>query len=218
MINDKKMQIANKVINSFINCTISDIDVFCKKTKIPTSTFYSYLNLVKENNHILYNKYIYKCSITKQRSFIYMLSTTKTLIFYLKNGIQENNNVREFNLLDYYLLTKIDQNTILDFLNKYDKDNVYLFNEFREKYKDIKLLSSKDIKNILSNKDYIENYFDNIIPNIYHEISKKNKEIVLNYLKERGIPLYDILYTIALKKYLNERLLSNNNEIFKKSI
>ena len=217
-MSNKNIKKANNVISSFVSSDTYDVAKYCHQSKIDINTFNLYLNIVKENNDNLYNQYVYKCTTIKHRNFIFMLSIAKTLINYLKNGIKENENTREFNLLDYYLLTNINQNTMLDFLNKYEKDDAYLFNQFIEKYKDSKLLTPIDIKNILNEKDYIYNYIDKDNDFILNnEITKDDKLIVLDYLKEHNIPLLDVMYKIALKKYLNEKLILNNENSSKKN-
>ena len=217
-MSNRNIKKANNVINSFINSDIYDIVKYCHQNKIDINTFNLYLDIIKENNKDLYNQYIYKCTTNKHRNFIFMLSIARTIINYLKNGIKENGNIREFNLLDYYLLTNINPNTILDVLNKYEKDDAYLFNLFIEKYKDSKLLTTIDIKNILNEKDYIYSYINKDDISILNtEISRKDTLIVLDYLKEHNIPLFDVIYKIALKKYLNEKLILSNKDISKKN-
>ena len=212
------LEIAKKTINLFIESEFTNIEEYCNFNNININTFNFYIDILKEYDQKLYELYESKCTITKQRNFLLLLNIGRKILFYLKNGILENDILREFDLLDYYLLTKTDKANLLKILNQYESNNVYLFINFIKKYKNSKLLKEKDIKNILNSKDIINVEFDcnnNIIPNSGKEITKEEKQLVINFLKENDIPISNYTYDIALKRYLNGNLILDSQEKIK---
>ncbi len=76
------------------------------------------------------------------------------------------------------------------------------------------ILDEKKIQYICDNDEYIRNQFDENGKRIVDprtNITRDEKILILNYLKKNNIPLYDTLYFIALKRYLNGNLILEEN-------
>ncbi len=198
------LEIARKAIRNYI-----EQDILPKQNELN-----SYLNIIKEYDKDLFKRYIEKIEIAKQRNYYILYSVSIKIIDGIKNGITENDYTRPFDLLDYYSITNLDKRIILRFLKDKFPNDVSYFLNFIRKYPNTSILDEKKIQYICDNDEYIRNQFDENgkrIVNPRTNITRDEKILILNYLKENNIPLYDTLYFIALKRYLNGNLILEEN-------
>ena len=145
----------------------------------------------------------------------------------IKNGIEENGIKREFDLLDYNMLFS---NKYFDEINKYDNGIRHITNIAR------KMLSSKDYilfkrsickyqAGVINNEriiDYIledRTEYDckkdengNLIKGTGYTVSQEIKEKIINYLINNNIPTNIKTYKVALKRYLNNTLVMEEDK------
>ena len=138
----------------------------------------------------------------------------------IKNGIEDNNgDIRKFELLDYFLNTKLDYS---DFVSNYINSpfcstevlealkTFFKENEF-EKYKgydnDNKINIDQELNGTLILK----------IDNELHEVTKEEKETVIVFLQKKEVPLYIKVYKQALKRHIRGNLiLESDKKLIKK--
>ena len=139
---------------------------------------------------------------------MFLLNKVNSIADNIINGIElEDGRKRNFEILDYFLSTKLDFN---DFINLYNKNR----NIDIESLIAIKTFFAK---NKLTNKLNIKQELDGttifMIDDSPYEVSKEEKQAVLNYLRFKDIPLYIKVYKQALKRYVNgDLIIDNSNE------
>lgn len=218
--NENSFEEAINTIKLFINSEFESVEDFCNEYNININKFKTYINTVKEQDSNLYNLYIKKTTLIKQKNYAIIISICKNIIDNIKNGVSENGEIRPFDLLDYYRTTTYDRTTILKVLKDVAPPDAKLFITFLRKYPNSILLDSRKIKEILNSKQVIGIEFDKDgkpIVGSGHEITIEEKEYVINYLKDNNIPLYDDVYNIALRRYINGNLVLEKDNVKVKS-
>ena len=192
----------SSIISNFIKSNES-LENYLKKEQINTEKFNKMLSILKDKNKNLYNRYLYKLDELQQNETIELKNTLTELI----NQLTINKN---FNILDYYLMTKHDIKKLKSIANKQLNDQeLKLFYIFCNQNKVKELMSKQDIKDLLTTKTIIGTKFDknnNPIPNTGREITKEEILQIIKYLEDNNIPLYPKIYKIALLKYINNEL------------
>lgn len=112
----KQIPIAIATIKAFVNDLESNtIDFFCKKNNISKTDFTNYVSLVAEIDLELFKRYDSKILNAQRQRYNILVKQIKQIIMYLKIGIEEYGVVRPFDLIDYFLITKISLKDILKF-------------------------------------------------------------------------------------------------------
>ena len=219
--NENSFEKAINIIKIFINSEFENIEDFCSENNININTFRAYVNIVKEHDLNLFDLYIKKTTLVKQKNYAIIISICKKIIDNIKSGVLENEKVRPFDLLDYYRTTTYDRTIILKVLKDVAPPDAKIFITFLRKYSKSILLDERKIKEILNSKQVIGIEFDKDgkpIVGSGHEIMREEKEYVINYLKNNNIPLYDDVYNIALRRYINGNLVLEENSLEMKSM
>lgn len=219
--NENSFEEAINTIKLFINSEFESAEDFCNEYNININKFKTYINIVKEQDSNLYNLYVKKTTLVKQKNYAIIISICKKIIDNIKNGVSENGEIRPFDLLDYYRITTYDRTTILKVLKDVAPSDAKLFITFLRKYSNSILLDARKIKEILNSKQVIGIEFDkdgNPIVGSGHEITIEEKEYVINYLKDNNIPLYDDVYNITLRRYINGNLVLEEDSLETKNV
>ena len=119
----------------------------------------------------------------------------------------------KFTILDYYQYTKIPVNEALEFINSnMSVSQKRFFAQFHRKYSNDYLLNDSNIEELFNiKKKYIIEMDDkgNILRD--YEITREDKEKVLDILTEKDILITNATYQLMLQKYFNEEILPNLN-------
>ena len=187
---------ANGIIKDFIDSDISSIKEYCNFKKIKVSEFNRLVGLVKKYNDSLYEMYQLKISRYRNKIYAKLVFDVNTIIKGIKDGVIENNEVRQFDLFDYYMITKIPFDLLLkitsDSLNSSD---MVILKEFINK--------NSDFQDVISIDDIMGSHI---------EINGKiildyEKMAIINYLKELGMPVNYQLFSIVLNKYMSGKFM-----------
>lgn len=201
---------AKNIVNQFINSSYENIKQFCISINLKEEKFNEYINLVKENDLDLYEKYKAKVNAVHSQNFAILSKFVENIFNFIKNGIEENGVKRDFDLLDYYQLTSMERATFLDIAKRnLKKDDINKILKFLRKYNSSKKLTKSNLEQIFEEKTIVGIEFDEDkrpIPGTGRLISKEEKQKIIDYLKENNIPLYDDCYNIALRRYINGTL------------
>ena len=213
--NENSFEEAINIVKLFINSEFENIEDFCNEYNININKFKIYVDTIKEQDSNLFDLYVKKTTLIKQKNYAIIISISKNIMDNIKNGVLENGEIRPFDLLDYYRTTTYDRTTILKVLKDVDPLDAKIYISFLRKYSNSILLDERKIKEILNSKQIIGIEFDKdgkpILGSGY-EVLKEEKEYVINYLKDNNIPLYDDVYNIALKRYLNGNLVLDSKK------
>lgn len=186
----KKEQNSEKylaIIALFVNDKeCNTIELFCKKNNISRSSFIKYTTIAAETNPELYAKYSKKIVLTNNHKSS-IVKEIRTLIMYLKTGIEEHGIIRPFDIIDYYSTTKILLKYILEVVEPIiTKDDYNLLKAFVEQNTD----------------DSMDNNVNKIMPNDTTPIN----ETLINFLTQNKIPLNQKTYYTAYNRYINGTL------------
>ena len=206
---EQELKTAHRIILSFsINQDISKED-FCESHDITSKEFESYLKIVKEMDGVTYSMFINKIEHLKDKEKEKLLTNIPLIIKTLKN---DNNN---FNLLDYYLITTTNLAEFQELAQKLLKQNKITKNEYKileifiSKNKLTKECTSRDIKFLINEKVIVKPEIDEegrYIENTGTEITPKEKQAILETLKEKSIPISRKVFHQAIQKYANNQL------------
>lgn len=205
---------AKKIINEFIESGLSSINEFCKQSNIKRSTFYKYIEIIKEYDKNLYNLYLKKASTDRKIVYNNIFTIIKNIISFLKFGIKDNNNFRKFDLIDYYLYTNYTMDEILKFAKMIlSHDDLLLLSDFIRKNKIGAKNDTLFEKMIMRQKiilHYQKDEKGNIIPESEVIFDNEEKAKLINFLKENKIPINSKTYNLLFRKYINGELDINN--------
>lgn len=191
---------------------------FLKTVGISKYEYDNCLSLIKEINPNLYKQIKDKIHNTTNR--ITQDDSVVHIAKQIKDGIKDDDgNIRKFELLDYFLNTKLDYS---DFIAKYinsDKNDKQILKAIKAFFIDNKIEDYKRYDN--GNKINIEQELNGTIifmkDNEPYEVTRKEKEEVINFLQEKEIPLYIKVYKQALKRLINGNLiLEDDKKLIKK--
>ena len=208
---EENLKDATKYISMFIDAKeFHSIKAFCSFAKIDESTFNNYVNIIKNRNQELYEKYKEKTERNTKQHFVIHASIVKKIVSMLKKGIEENETKRKFDILDYYQNTKLDFSSLtkiaiqicskqeLNLLKRFIKDN--------SKYTtSVVHIEEK----IMKEKVEVHHQLDKNgmpIPGTGEIFDDESKIKIINYLRENNIPLNMKTYTLARRRYINGML------------
>ena len=191
---------------------------FLKTVGISRYEYDNCLSLIKEINPNLYKQIKDKIHNTTNR--ITQDDSVVHIAKQIKDGIKDDDgNIRKFELLDYFLNTKLDYS---DFIAKYinsDKNDKQILKAIKAFFIDNKIEDYKRYDN--GNKINIEQELNGTIifmkDNEPYEVTRKEKEEVIKFLEEREIPLYIKVYKQALRRHISGNLiLEDEKKLIKK--
>ena len=136
------------------------------------------------------------------------------LVNFIKNGVNINGKTRNFDILDYYILSKgVPVKVFLENLPKdISLDNLktlktFFFNNNEGTLMDI---DSYYIRQILSTKDEVNtkrNEEGYPIPGTGRIIKTEEKRNIIDYIINNNIPLTTKIYSLAMKRYISGELI-----------
>ena len=190
---------------------------FLIKYNITEEIFNDYLKSVMYNNEELYKKYLDVRDKKEQEYKNELDNIIKEIGNRLMNGYEENGIKREFDIIDYYLITKIPLPILYSLAEKKlpNKQSVKI-KDMKNKYIDSEKYNSLDEKSILEEKRIVGIKRDSngkMIEGSGREITSKEKERILNYLKKNEISINRMTYKAALNRYLNGFLTFDNKTL-----
>ena len=221
IINDEKMrkqqvketnlisEYTNIDFSLFLLPDIKNIDEFCDMFHISRYEFDKYLTVLEKDNNKLYLKIKDKLNNLKKQRYAVLNNKVSFIVDSIINGIKkEDDSIREFEILDYFLNTKLD---FKDFINIYNDKDSNTLKALKTFFAKNKLTSKININQELSGKTIF------MINNNPYEVTKEEKLKVINFLKDKEIPLYTKVYKQALKRYVNGDLILEDDKTLIKS-
>ena len=206
-IQKRKSQIpdANSMISDFINSDAKTIDEYCEKSDISKFKFDRLRAIVKDYNPALFEAYSRIVEKQAAGRYAIVIEGLKKVRDCMLNGIVENEELRPFDIVDYYLLTKLHpdafKRAIREISTVEENRQIAMFFRKNETYKLLKP------KAIIEGKHVVNDC----------EITEEEKRDTINFLKFHEIPLYDRVYTTAIRRHLNGKLIPKQEEVTSKS-
>lgn len=208
----KLFSTAKDIVSKFIESDTKTIKEFCVSYNVDEKTFNKYVEIVKEYDFNLFNKYAEKTSNVSKQSYAIIMSKAKSIIDKIKNGVElEDGSKRDFTIVDYYLTTKLNLDELFSLVKKdLTSDDVRAFRNFASKNKNLQLWGEQKIENYYNMNITVGNKFDknkNIIVNSGHELSLEEKKYIVKYIKSLNIPLCWQTVNIIQKEIFNENII-----------
>ena len=186
------------------------IPMFCKEKDISEYDFRKALTILKELNNPVYEKYMTEMRERLSRNYAILLNKMKRIIESIKNGVLlEDGTKREFDIIDYYLITKQNPTKLANTLRRDLIDEE--LNEFYA-FIDKNFKNDLPVSKIYEEKISMPTAFDvggKPILDSIREIEKHEKRSVIIYLKSNNIPITQKTYVQGLKRFLRGTLSSN---------
>ena len=136
------------------------------------------------------------------------LERAKEIVKLLHIGVEtETGEMRQFNILDYYKITKISPKKLYE-ITAADLRKEYSDSEVK-KFRSFVLRSLNDTK--ITARAIMEVKHSVIVNDELREITDSEKKGVIGYLKFNKLPWTSDMYALALKSYLDGELSLENN-------
>ena len=202
---------AEKLIEDYlVNNGNNNIDFYCKMIGITRAEFNKNASIVKDYNPELYEKYSKIANDIRASRYMALLGNVKRIINYIRYGIEEDGQKREFDILDYRNMTKLSFDEMAKFISE-NSGRLDLSNE------DIKMLRIFIAKNkkFTSYTNRKKEVFVNstIIMKVktsygeaLKEFTKDELQAVIDYLEIHKLPVNDKTTNLVCKRYASGKL------------
>ena len=209
---DRQVEICNnkekyaKIINEILKLNSSiEIINYLSKAKIDIVNFKYYIDSYIINLNNLEDKKEYNRIKNKLEEiydiYINELNNAYRIKELIIHGIEDNGQIRNFELLDYFESTKLGLNEFLNIIIK----NLSV-NELRI----VKRFVVENSKIIKSRQFTHVDKLSFLIDGKVESVTIEDEENAISYLKENNIPLMNATYKQAVKRYLKKRLINND--------
>lgn len=216
---DEYFSIYKIVLLEFINGDCFDINEFFKdKGLLQKSLDYAFIL-----DYEFYNLF-FEALEKKNNTLMKMnLVAGVEIVRKIEDGVKtEDDSVREFDIIDYYMYTKLAPSKMVLLLKKYaNSPNLLFLKKFANKNDNDYPLRKNDIEQRLSDRTVYNCKFDEsgkVVPGTGFEISDADKIFILEYLKQNNIPITDLTYAAGLRRFKNGVFKHKENENVKELI
>ena len=157
------------------------------------------ISIIREKNLELYDEYTKKLMSQSRQRFVPVLENAQRICKQIIEGVEEENDVRPFDYLDYKLATRMTLEEFVDFVKKQRllKTPTEIRTVMQFKSKNTQAIETHiPDKQIFDEKHVIEG----------REIPLQVKKALVAYLKDYGVTEDYRAYKLALKRFLNHKL------------
>ena len=210
---------AKKLIVDYLdNNGNNSIDFYCKTVGITKNEFNKDVEMIKEYSPELYERYFNKAQSVSANRYMALLASIKKLVNYIKNGIEEDGVIREFDVLDYYKATKFSFDDLIKFIsdnnNRLDlsNDDIRTIRIFIAKNKKLKAYTDRK-KEVFVNSTIIMKVKIGDREEL-KEFTKDELQAVIDYLETHKLPVNDKTTNLVCRKYASGKLdiFANNSQ------
>ena len=202
---------AKKLIVDYLdNNGNNSIDFYCKTVGITKNEFNKDVEMIKEYSPELYERYFNKAQSVSANRYMALLASIKKLVNYIKNGIEEDGVIREFDVLDYYKATKFSFDDLIKFIsdnnNRLDlsNDDIRTIRIFIAKNKKFKAYTDRK-KEVFVNSTIIMKVKIGDREEL-KEFTKDELQAVIDYLEMHKLPVNDKTTNLVCRKYASGKL------------
>ena len=215
---------AKKLIVDYLdNNGNNSIDFYCKTVGITKNEFNKDVEMIKEYSPELYERYFNKAQSVSANRYMALLASIKKLVNYIKNGIEEDGVIREFDVLDYYKATKFSFDDLIKFISdnnnrlELSNDDIRTIRIFIAKNKKFKAYTDRK-KEVFVNSTIIMKVKIGDKEEL-KEFTKDELQAVIDYLETHKLPVNDKTTNLVCRKYASGKLdiFANNSKKKKKN-
>jgi len=188
-------------VEEFLETKNENLQEFLESKGYSKWKIQKYLELLKIQNNVLYQKWIEKVETKRSQRFAILCQRCQLILNYLKSGIVIDNEIRQFDLIDYYQLFSYDFATFLRiYKEKMSKSEIILTKKFMAKYETDKPISWDDILNWKIEYDFEKDKKGFPIAGTGKILSEEEKRYIVNILKENKIPVTVATFNLARQR------------------
>lgn len=189
---EEYIEASNNMVKIFIHMEdFTRISEFCDKMLLSINSFEDMVMTVKKYNLKLYQEYLNKINRLRNREYAIIINKINMILDGIKSGIVEDDERRQFDLLDYYNITRISFEDMLRIAREcMYSDDVRILNQFVNRYKNVRSISFNellDMKIIINGQ----------------RVANDIKFEVLEYLRKRELPINEYTFNLVLKRFMN---------------
>ena len=188
-----------QVIKKFIAGPTASIKEFLEENEIHPKAFDEMIAIIREKDMALYDEYTKKLLSQSRQRFVPVLENAQRICKQIIEGVEEENDVRPFDYLDFRLATRMTLDEFMDFVKKQKllktPSEIRTVMQFKSKNTPAIETHTPD-KQILEEKHVIRG----------KEIPLPVKKALIAYLREYGITGDYRVYKIALTRFLDRKL------------
>ena len=206
----------------FLDNSIRSIKQFCQLVGITERTYYKCIKILEEVNNPLYLQIKEKIEKHNKKNKEINKSTENiiSIVKQIECGVIDKDcNIRPFELLDYFLNTKLNYSEFFDiYINSNDcsKSSLTAFKNFMVNNKISYVIADNKMAKITVDQE-LNGTTILMIDNEPYEVTREEKEEVINFLQEKEIPLYIKVYKQALRRHISGKLiLEDDKKMIKK--
>ncbi|MEE3342968.1 MAG: hypothetical protein VZS44_02640 [Bacilli bacterium] len=185
------------MIKDYLNSSSYANNVYVDRTKINERDFVYAKSYVKSICPELFEEYLIKKNHEKSKRFLIIQKKIDVIMNAIVNGVVViDNKRRSFDILDYYLYTKLTPNDFLDLVNKYKTVNHADYVKIVNFLQNINNVTPLNIRDVYNEKRTINNV----------TISDEVKDAVLLFIKDKRLPFDLRIYNLILKRYMTNEI------------
>lgn len=215
-IENTKKILKNIDFTLFLDNNVESIKQFCELVGITETTYKKCIKIIEKDNNPLYLQIKEKIEkhIKNKREINESTEDIISIVKQMEYGVKDKDgNTRKFELLDYFLNTKLNYSEFFDIYiksNECTKSSLIALKQFMDDNQmSYVIADNKMVKITVSQELNGTTIF--MIDNSPYEVTRDEKETVIIFLEERGIPLYVKVYKQALKRYISGNLIIDDN-------
>lgn len=217
------LEVARTFISAYIDSDLYTKTSFCKQVHLSLSKFNYYLSLVEKYDVEMFKAYNDKSQDHSKRAYNLAVKQVKVII----NKLEDN----DFDLVDYYLLTKHEYKSLNEFNESclsFLASGVISDSEYKlikrfiirncssdsrsNVYKDLKTVKVKELMSIEERLNGEVDGYGNYIKDSGRIITDEEKGDTIKYLKDNNIPINWTTYACAKKRIIKDFNLDKNKK------
>ena len=188
-----------QVIKKFITGQTATIKEFLEENEIHPKAFDEMVAIIREKDMALYDEYTKKLLSQSRQRFVPVLENAQRICKQIIEGVEEENDVRPFDYLDFRLATRMTLDEFIDFVKKQKllktPTEIRTVMQFKSKNTPAIETHTPD-KQILEEKHIIRG----------KEIPLPVKKALVAYLRDYGITGDYRVYKLALTRFVDRKL------------
>lgn len=203
---NKLKEESTRMITKFLEDPSQPLSEFLNKNNIDRNQFNKYLETIYVFNEELHKKYSTSVSEIKLEREERENKILEKIVDGLANGYKEDEEIRNFDILDYFTITRIPLFKMNNLSNRLNKDDRTLIRKFITKFADAEDGRPVHEENIRKTAFTTSARFDeekNEIPGTRRDITEEEKESMIKYLKTHDMPINFITFNAVKNRYLD---------------
>ena len=188
-----------EIVNNFIAGGTTSIKDFLEENEIHPKHFEEIVSLIREKNLELYDEYTKKLLSQSRQRFVPVLENAQRICKLIIEGVEEEDDVRPFDYLDFRLSTRMTLDEFIDFVKKQKllktPTEIRTVMQFKSK-------NTAAIPTVTTNQQIFNE--KHVIGG--REVALPIKKAIVAYLEDYGITNDYRAYKMALTRFLDRKL------------